>query len=322
MNTIESYGKSGNAPKGSIGNPYTIEELDDMTNAGTWTGGYVLNMGYVLPEVDVIASLIGSGFVSDFWDSYHWSDPFGDYFTSWDNEWEEDGENSSSAGNNHGNGGTGNGGTGSGGTGGGSALSKQEREALFATHYPLIAVKIGVYMKGSSNCTTCAIRFAYALNLPEKFKNYTDIHEGDRKGVADAINAVRHTLWQAVITARYGIAVAKEAGDAHEDNPYASLNAIEFRGTNAFYDADQTIDLLNNRIGREIGRKSSSDKMHDIAYVVLEEFYQNGLYTAKRTGKYSFEIVKERISTAVYNEAIQILSTLDEEGFTPEQRME
>lgn len=76
MNTIESYGKSGNAPKGSIGNPYTIEELDDMTNTGTWTGGYVLNMGYVLPEVDVIASWIGSGFVSDFWDSYHWMDPY------------------------------------------------------------------------------------------------------------------------------------------------------------------------------------------------------------------------------------------------------
>ena len=152
--------------------------------------------------------------------------------------------------------------------------------------------------------------------------DYSDIQEGDRKGVADAVNAVRHTLWQAVIAARYGIAIAKEVGDAHEDNPNASLNAIEFHGTNAFYDADQTIDLLNNRIGREIGRKSSSDKMRDIAYVVLEEFYQNGLYTAKRTGKYSFEIVKERISTAVYNEAIQILRTLDECGFTPEQRKE
>ncbi len=315
MSTIESYGTSGSAPKGSIGNPYTFEEFEDMTSAGTWTGGYVLNMGYVLPEVDVVSSWFGSGFISNFWESYHWSDPFGGYSNEWDNEWDEEGNNSSLGVQNYGlNNSNSNNESGT--------FSNEIQEFLFASSHPNIAMKIGTYEKGALNITTNSIRFAYALNLPEKFHDYSDIQEGDRKGVADAVNAVRHTLWQAVIAARYGIAIAKEVGDAHEDNPNASLNAIEFHGTNAFYDADQTIDLLNNRIGREIGRKSSSDKMRDIAYVVLEEFYQNGLYTAKRTGKYSFEIVKERISTAVYNEAIQILRTLDECGFTPEQRKE
>lgn len=46
-------------------------------------------------------------------------------------------------------------------------------------------------------------------------------------------------------------------------------------------DADQTIDLLNNQIGRSLGNTAPIG-MRDMALRVLEVFYRDGLYTANR----------------------------------------
>lgn len=126
MSTIESYGTSGSAPKGSRENPYTYEEYERRNREGKWTSAYVEGMGIVHPDVYVISSLLSMGPLSDFWDSYPWLDPWWDPFGD---EEEEQGGNSNdnmSSGGSGGSAGGGNGGMGSGGGNGGSSNSNQQ----------------------------------------------------------------------------------------------------------------------------------------------------------------------------------------------------
>lgn len=68
--------------KGSADNPYTQKEYEEMCDAGTWNGGYVSGMGYVLPEVVVTGS---SNSEED------WSFPsFPSIDDSWIDSWKED----------------------------------------------------------------------------------------------------------------------------------------------------------------------------------------------------------------------------------------
>lgn len=125
MKTIKIYSAStqssdGSATKGSASKPYTQEEFDSMVEAGTWNGGYVEGMGYVLPTVDVWAS---SDSFSDS-DSDSWSDPWGATSDPWGNT----GENkpTTPSGGTGGIGGTGGTGT-TGGSTGNPTLSPKEK---------------------------------------------------------------------------------------------------------------------------------------------------------------------------------------------------
>ena len=198
-------------------------------------------------------------------------------------------------------------------------LPSKVRTALFAARHPTEAIAIGVKTNVYPNITSTVMNFSENLRLPNKLENEMDIADY-RNTIGNAVNAVRHTLWQAAITVRYGTGIAKEAGDAHEENPYANLNTRGFYGDNAFLLADQTIDLLNNPIGRDIGNRAPWLSIRGLAYKVLEEFYQNGLYTIERTGEKSWTIVKEKLSFSDYNSAISILNTLDEDGNISEPR--
>ena len=74
MSTIKPYKAKSqnedNPPKGSINNPYSLDEFNSMCDNGTWNGGYVEGMGYCLPTIEVTTSMPGS-------DSSDDSDPWG-----------------------------------------------------------------------------------------------------------------------------------------------------------------------------------------------------------------------------------------------------
>lgn len=190
--------------------------------------------------------------------------------------------------------------------------SNTSREALFAIRHPIIASEIGrvIQGRGVRNISTNATRFSNGLNL-----NENDAREGSQ------VNAVRHALWIATITQRYGENIALQAGNAHEENP-AALNAIEDAYSHEFgslNEADEAIDLLNNIIGREIGKSSNSPSMKDITKNVLDYYHETGLNVAVADEENGiFTIVVERLSDEQYNEAIDILETLDNCGFSPD----
>ncbi len=105
MTTIEQYSTSnGGVMTSTSVKIYTQEEYEEMLEAGTWTGGFVEGIGYIMGELDVEGSLL----VSDIEDSEDsWNDPF-------DHEddfgWEdEDSNNSSNGGGNQTGGGSGTG---------------------------------------------------------------------------------------------------------------------------------------------------------------------------------------------------------------------
>lgn len=84
MKTIKIYRAStqnsdGGAAKGTSSNPYTKEEFESMLEAGTWKGGCVEGMGYVIPRVDIMGS--SNSFYDSDTDS--WSDPWGSISDPW-----------------------------------------------------------------------------------------------------------------------------------------------------------------------------------------------------------------------------------------------
>lgn len=151
--------------------------------------------------------------------------------------------------------------------------SAKVRTAWFALKNPVIASEIGEYVEGSTNISTNVVRFS-TRSVDKSSPSVLS------KGDGGQINAFRHVLWQSYITNKHGYEIAMQVGIVHEENPSVNLSKRRF---STLSDADQTIDLLNNQIGRSLGgRAANNTKMPNMALRVLNEFYENGLYTARK----------------------------------------
>ena len=184
-------------------------------------------------------------------------------------------------------------------------LSAVARTAKFALSHPLIAAEIGYWIKGSTNISTNAVRFA----------TRNDVLSG---GDGAESNAFRHTLWQSYITNRHGVEIATSIGNAHEENPDVNLRNRRFRTQ---LDADQTIDLLNNQIGRSLGNTAPIG-MRDMALRVLEVFYRDGLYTAKQSEDGSWYIDRTKITQEQYNSLKKFYEIANDFGRSKEEQDE
>lgn len=90
-----------NYPKGTINNPYTKDEFDDMCRKGTWIGGFVEGYnGYVGPEVIITPS--GE---DDSWSMDSWAEDFQNLSNGWEvnNNNEENSNNNNTNNNNNSN---------------------------------------------------------------------------------------------------------------------------------------------------------------------------------------------------------------------------
>ena len=92
------------------------------------------------------------------------------------------------------------------------SASINSRYVGFGLRHPIAAMRIGFGVtKGDSDISTNATRFATRGEvLYGSKRGQTD--EGSENG------AFRHTLWQSTITSEFGSKIAKEAGNAHEEN--------------------------------------------------------------------------------------------------------
>lgn len=197
----------------------------------------------------------------------------------------------------------------------GHIASSEVRTAIFVLWHPVAANQIGFVDpgKGKTDITNDAVRFSTNdLGLNENSSN-----EGSQ------INAFRHALWQATITKTLidGEKLATEIGYAHEENPNAIDGIQDFSGIrfSTLSEADESIDLLNNVIGREIGNNVNSLMMNDIAKATLNYYYEKGLWVAKEQSDGTYEIVQEKLSDEQYQAAYDRLNGLDFNGFTKEQ---
>ena len=159
--------------------------------------------------------------------------------------------------------------------------------------------------------TTRAIRFSTRIGLTENVE-----HEGSQ------VNAFRHVLWQAMLTRRYGSEIAKQFADAHEVNPAAIKNqdpaAKEFDTLN---EADQSIDLRNNIIGRAIGEENKNvigdDKQ--LAEALLLRFHEGGLWVAVLQPNGKYKAVLQKLTDAEFEASSAKLNQLSGLGLKPAQ---
>ena len=88
-------------------------------------------------------------------------------------------------------------------------------------------------------------------------------------------------------------------------------------------EADQTVDLLNNVIGRGIGEANKGASMNDLANIVLDTFKSDGLYTATKDSNGNWVVSKTQLTTEKYNELKGVFKGLDSTGRTAaEQKIE
>lgn len=187
--------------------------------------------------------------------------------------------------------------------------SSTSREIGFAIRHSFIASAIGSVEHNSTNISTDAARIAINSGLSEN-----RAHEGSE------VNAFRHTTWQATITSQFGESIAAQVGNAHEVDPKVDLSQRSFSGKNALSQADQSIDLLNNQIGRQIGADNQGASIKDLAMAALNVFHTDGLYTATVNKDGSVTIGRNKISDKEYNTAVKNLNGTNANGFTPAQQ--
>jgi RHS repeat-associated protein len=146
------------------------------------------------------------------------------------------------------------------------------------------------------NITSLAVRFSNYLPVDRN----QSVHEGSNT------NAIRHAIWQGLITRDFSAEDAKFVGDFHEDNPTRDLSVSHFENPKAnrgnvtnphdFWDltekewsdiilanADETIDLLNNERARTFYTKIQDKTNKGIVQYYLGVFESQGFYVADIT---------------------------------------
>lgn len=69
-------------------------------------------------------------------------------------------------------------------------------------------------------------------------------------------------------------------------------------------------DLLNNRIGRKFGHNNKKSSIKEIALLVLDEFWKNGLYAYEKENNGLYYIKKKKMSDQsdidIYNNILKL----------------
>jgi len=183
------------------------------------------------------------------------------------------------------------------------------RTAGYIMQHPINAARVGQWSHGANNITTFASNF--------------EINTAETSGLSwgspgDHGNAIRHTLWQAMITNEMGANHAQRIGNAHEDNfRNIDLTATSF---SSMTEADLVVDLLNNAIGREIGERNMGASNRTLARETMREFRQNGLWTATSDADGNVSVQRTRITRQQYNDAINAINRMGNDGIFCPQR--
>ena len=78
--------------------------------------------------------------------------------------------------------------------------------------------------------------------------------------------------------------------------------------------ADTVIDLLNNIIGRRIGKENKGADNKTLALKVIEEFYKEGLWVGITKADGSVSIQKETITRKQYVAAVKEINKKNNNG--------
>lgn len=156
-------------------------------------------------------------------------------------------------------------------------------------------IKLGIISVYNKNISSDAQMYAEEYNKILNEEN----HALKRTSlISNGGNAIRHAIWQAAITSQYGAGIARDAGDSHETHPYFDVDKRAFNNKS---DADMAVDLLNNKIGRNLGIRNFNKSTKEIALLVLEEFWRNGLYSFEKGNNGLWYVQKKKLPDNIFN---------------------
>ena len=173
----------------------------------------------------------------------------------------------------------------------------------YVVNHPYNALRTGAMKNGGKNGIS-----SFANNFSN---NMCKAMELSRGAEGNFRNAIRHTLWQAMLTNELGAEQAERIGDVHESGPTADMSQRYFRNME---EADKVVDLLNNEIGRSIGERNKGADNVTMARKVALELYNNGLWTASMNSDNTVSIQKTRISKSDYLKMVNEIKKLNRYG--------
>ena len=178
---------------------------------------------------------------------------------------------------------------------------------FFVIRYPFTAYHIGPVRHGKTNLSTNSVRFATRGEVLYGSNPKVQEERGSEAG------AFRHALWQATITNIYGAKKAKSIGDAHE----TKIKSVNFsiKEYDSIEEADRTVDLMNNVIGRNIGDTGKYSDMKTLAWEVLDYFEKQGLFVAEKSEQGKWIIERKRLSADKASALRTIYEDLDKNGY-------
>lgn len=139
-------------------------------------------------------------------------------------------------------------------------------------------------------------------------------------GDGNESNAFRHGLWSATMSSRFGSNEAKEFADAHEANPNAingmSASALSNKSFSTLAAADESADLGNNIIGRQIGAGNQGLGMNVLAGKVLNQFAKTGMWTATKQKDGTYKISMTKITNKQFKALQARFKQLNDNGRT------
>ena len=201
---------------------------------------------------------------------------------------------------------------------------EKRRIVLFCITHPVIANEIGYSDVNALHSTISSDATRFAVRGKDSKSNST-LNKSEINGKimdeASQIGAMRHVLWQSIIASKYGVEIAKEIGYAHEesfDPLEIDMQQRDFQ-SNQIDLLDETVDLLNNKIGQEIGKQNPGLSTKELAITSLNYFHDKGFYYAKQNSDGSIKIIRNKISDNQYNELLKKYKTLDDNGRTPHE---
>lgn len=194
-----------------------------------------------------------------------------------------------------------------------SDIQRYTAQSGVAMRHPVAASRVGSVERGGTNISSVSGRIA--RHVAENGNMSVDL--GSER------NAFRHTLWQATITNEFNFEIADRIGNAHEGIKLLQSGEVDFsqplvqdRET-----ADEVVDFLNNRIGRQVAADLGEDATQlDIAREVLRVQRNEGLWSFNEADDGTISISRNRISEEQFNTAMERLNTLDENGFNEADR--
>lgn len=95
------------------------------------------------------------------------------------------------------------------------------------------------------------------------------------------------------------------------------LSVTSFSGKNAQASADQTADLLNNQIGRQIGAANPNASNQNLAQLTLDYFHTTGLYVSTPGANGSVNVTQTTLTNEQYAQASAALQNLSNWGERP-----